>query len=86
MAFKYAVLFLIVPLFVYFGQGEAGKIQNRCLLPKDSGFQAAGVRPVQRWYYDVAEKQCSEFTFVPSGGNKNNFLTKDECERICNGF
>lgn len=59
------------------------KVPERCFLPKDPGFQPAAVAPQQRWYFDSERKECLQFTFVPSGGNANNFWTKDDCERTC---
>ena len=39
---------------------------------------------MERFYYDSAIKQCVEFAYGGCDGNKNNFLTKQECEHRCN--
>lgn len=36
-----------------------------------------------RWYYNSAWKNCTKFIYGGCQGNKNNFKTKDECERTC---
>jgi len=36
-----------------------------------------------RWYYDEMSGSCLEFVFGGCRGNSNNFLTSEDCERIC---
>lgn len=36
-----------------------------------------------RWYYDSLESQCRQFYFGGCGGNNNNFLSQEDCQRIC---
>lgn len=62
---------------------QANIINETCLLPLDEGRQQAAVGAVKRWTYNNYFAQCQEFTFVPSGGNANNFLTKESCLETC---
>lgn len=36
-----------------------------------------------RWYYDSLESQCRQFYFGGCGGNNNNFLSQEDCQRSC---
>ena len=40
----------------------------------------------KRWYYDYYSKQCKPFDYYGCGGNKNNFKTKDSCEKYCSYY
>lgn len=39
---------------------------------------------IPRYYYDVKSKTCEQFTYGGCGGNGNNYLTKEDCEKMCN--
>ena len=55
-----------------------------CIQPSDSGKSAASGRPAtNRWYYNSIKGQCETFQYHGSGGNANNFFTKDQCESYC---
>ncbi|CAF0950038.1 unnamed protein product [Rotaria sp. Silwood1] len=51
-----------------------------CKQPKDAGNCKARM---PRFYYNSATKNCESFTYGGCQGNKNNFLTKAECENAC---
>ena len=57
-----------------------------CLLPKEIGFcepSDSGI-PITRFFFDNEQsKKCQAFTFVGCGGNENNFITKHECQAVC---
>ncbi|KRZ12820.1 Papilin [Trichinella zimbabwensis] len=38
---------------------------------------------LKRWYYDPEERQCKEMIYSGCGGNENNFISKDDCQRRC---
>ncbi|XP_017047328.1 fused toxin protein-like [Drosophila ficusphila] len=38
-----------------------------------------------RFVCNVVTQTCEEFVYGGCGGNKNNFLTKDQCELFCLG-
>ncbi|XP_067327260.1 actinia tenebrosa protease inhibitors-like [Anolis sagrei] len=52
----------------------------RCTLPKKNG-RCSGSFP--RFYFNFKTKKCEEFLYGGCGGNKNNFLTQDECFSKC---
>lgn len=38
-----------------------------------------------RWYYDATSGECKQFTYGGCKQNKNNYLSKEECESACSG-
>ncbi|VDO97861.1 unnamed protein product [Soboliphyme baturini] len=38
---------------------------------------------LQRWYFDSTLTRCKNFLYLGSGGNSNNFVTLEQCERTC---
>ncbi|KAK0412618.1 hypothetical protein QR680_006311 [Steinernema hermaphroditum] len=54
--------------------------QDPCMLMKSEG---EGKFMLQRYYFDLKEKQCRPFTFRGIKGNANNFLSKKDCENMC---
>lgn len=36
-----------------------------------------------RWYYNKDRAECLQFVYGGCNGNKNNFKTREECEREC---
>ncbi|KAL1235586.1 Papilin [Trichinella pseudospiralis] len=38
---------------------------------------------LKRWYYDPEDRQCKEMIYSGCGGNENNFISKDDCQRRC---
>uniref|UniRef100_A0AC34F296 BPTI/Kunitz inhibitor domain-containing protein n=1 Tax=Panagrolaimus sp. ES5 TaxID=591445 RepID=A0AC34F296_9BILA len=57
--------------------------QDPCVLAVSAG---AGTGNQQRWYFDMAVKQCKSFVYKGIKGNANNFATKDDCEQRCPVF
>uniref|UniRef100_A0A0N4ZAS2 Kunitz/Bovine pancreatic trypsin inhibitor domain protein n=1 Tax=Parastrongyloides trichosuri TaxID=131310 RepID=A0A0N4ZAS2_PARTI len=39
--------------------------------------------PAFRYYYSVKEKRCKSFLYQGEGGNLNQFMTIDHCQRFC---
>ncbi|KAL7062714.1 hypothetical protein AAHC03_01441 [Spirometra sp. Aus1] len=54
-----------------------------CQMPNDLG---SGSRSVIRWWFDWSYKACKRFGYRGSGGNKNNFLSESDCEKMCGAF
>lgn len=52
-----------------------------CSLPKAEG-PCLGNFP--RWYFDYSYGVCREFTYTGCSGNKNRFVDKVACEKLCN--
>lgn len=51
-----------------------------CSLPMDAG-NCRGYCP--RYYYDARRRSCRSFTYGCCGGNANNFVSKQLCEKSC---
>ena len=37
-----------------------------------------------RWHFDATIGMCREFTYSGCEGNKNRFVDRESCERLCN--
>ena len=51
-----------------------------CLEPKVVGH---GTTKMPRYFYDAKTGHCEPFTYGSLGGNKNNFLTIEDCMKTC---
>lgn len=51
-----------------------------CMLKKAAG---SGSSSLTRWFYNIRQCKCFEFTYKGLGGNGNNFSSKYECEVQC---
>ena len=38
---------------------------------------------VTAWYWDSGEERCKTFLYGGCKGNRNNFITRDECRAVC---
>lgn len=54
-----------------------------CQMPKDEGLCTGNN---SRWYFDSQVEACLEFLYSGCRGNKNNFLTQDDCESVCQKY
>lgn len=52
-------------------------------MPKDIGPCRANI---ERWHFDVVRANCEIFSYTGCQGNRNNFETKERCERVCGEF
>ncbi|KPM10538.1 papilin-like protein 2 [Sarcoptes scabiei] len=52
-----------------------------CTLPKAQG-SCLGSFP--RWFFDSNQGACVEFTYTGCSGNKNRFIDRISCEKLCN--
>lgn len=57
-------------------------IENVCMLEQSKG---NGQLNLQRWAFDQNSKKCISFAYSGSGGNQNNFLTREDCLKRCPG-
>ncbi|XP_072010426.1 tissue factor pathway inhibitor 2 isoform X1 [Engystomops pustulosus] len=51
-----------------------------CYSPKDEGSCSASVA---RYYFNIESKACEEFTYTGCGGNSNNFVRIEDCNKVC---
>ncbi|KAM4027606.1 tissue factor pathway inhibitor 2 isoform 2-T2 [Anomaloglossus baeobatrachus] len=51
-----------------------------CYSPKDEGSCSASV---SRYYFNIESKACEEFTYTGCGGNSNNFVRIEDCNKVC---
>ena len=51
-----------------------------CLLPPEVG-SCKGRFP--RWFYNTSSSQCELFIYGGCNGNKNQFRTLNECNKLC---
>ncbi|XP_024275402.1 kunitz-type protease inhibitor 1b isoform X1 [Oncorhynchus tshawytscha] len=54
--------------------------EGHCLVPKKVG-HCRGAFP--RWHYNGASEKCEEFIFGGCKGNRNNYLSLQECSDAC---
>ncbi|KAJ6638506.1 Papilin, partial [Pseudolycoriella hygida] len=54
--------------------------KESCSLPKETG--SCGGRQA-RWYYSQSDKKCMPFYYSGCDGNKNSFVSQEECEQQC---
>ncbi|CAH0719454.1 unnamed protein product, partial [Brenthis ino] len=41
---------------------------------------------ITRYYYNINERVCEPFTYGGCSGNKNNFLSSEDCTEYCKGY
>ncbi|KAK7109944.1 hypothetical protein V1264_013897 [Littorina saxatilis] len=58
----------------------AAHCQTDCTMPKLTGLCLAYF---PRWFYNTDTKMCENFIYGGCGGNSNNFLSEDECNKAC---
>nr|XP_014337904.1 PREDICTED: trophoblast Kunitz domain protein 1 isoform X4 [Bos mutus] len=51
-----------------------------CLEPKVTGHSKSSW---PRYFYNAETGHCEQFTYGGLGGNKNNFITEEECMKTC---
>ncbi|KAM5156768.1 tissue factor pathway inhibitor 2-like [Mantella aurantiaca] len=51
-----------------------------CYSPKDEGSCSASVK---RYYFNHESKSCEEFQYTGCGGNSNNFIRLQDCNKVC---
>eukprot|EP00079_Xenopus_tropicalis_P028944 XP_012823997.1 PREDICTED: kunitz-type protease inhibitor 2 isoform X2 [Xenopus tropicalis] len=59
-----------------------GSFSEYCAAPSLTGPCRASFR---RWYYDVTTATCVAFTYGGCRGNKNNYLSVEDCVKNCAG-
>ncbi|XP_060981689.1 trophoblast Kunitz domain protein 1-like [Dama dama] len=70
----------VFPTQVLKEENKADSKPAFCLEPKLTGHGKAS-RP--RYFYNAETGHCEPFTYGDLGGNKNNFVTEEECMKTC---
>ncbi|XP_029636494.1 carboxypeptidase inhibitor SmCI isoform X2 [Octopus sinensis] len=73
-------MFQFLMLLCFAAQLSNGLTDEACDLPVDQG--KCEDPPTERWYFDAKSKTCKKFKFT-CGGNRNNFLSNEECIGVC---
>lgn len=55
--------------------------ETLCYLPRSEG-KCLGRYP--RWFFDAVTQECREFIYTGCEGNHNRFVSKTDCEQMCN--
>ena len=57
-------------------------IQDPCTSPLAVG---SGSASLFRWYFHKQGRRCQQFIYTGTGGNSNNFISRELCQRACPG-
>ncbi|XP_029475372.1 kunitz-type protease inhibitor 2 isoform X2 [Rhinatrema bivittatum] len=71
---------------ISYQKGEAAEQPTKedfCLARKEVGACRAAF---PRWNYDVNTESCLHFIYGGCNGNLNNYLTEEDCIKMCNNF
>src|SRR5699024_4496780 len=55
-------------------------VPEHCRLPRDPGPCQAYIRS---WYFSLQDNQCRHFIYGGCQGNKNRYVSRDDCEAAC---
>ncbi|XP_021565279.1 kunitz-type protease inhibitor 3 [Carlito syrichta] len=86
MKLQASLLFLLTLTFCQELRSEEEEDQvkplfpNVCNLPMDKGHCRAAF---PRWFYNRNTGKCEQFIYGGCRGNSNNFLKKEECDKVC---
>ncbi|KAG5669417.1 hypothetical protein PVAND_017304 [Polypedilum vanderplanki] len=75
---KFAVFVILTANFLI--SVKTIRLNDPCLLPMEPG---RGARQFQRYFFDSSIKTCRKFIYYGSNGNRNNFMTENECRNRC---
>uniref|UniRef100_A0A7N5JI28 Kunitz-type protease inhibitor 2 n=1 Tax=Ailuropoda melanoleuca TaxID=9646 RepID=A0A7N5JI28_AILME len=79
-----ALLALLASLLLFRAEAANGErgVHDFCRVPKIVGRCRASF---PRWWYNATDGSCQQFVYGGCEGNKNNYLTKEECLEKCAG-
>ncbi|XP_021556452.1 kunitz-type protease inhibitor 2 isoform X3 [Neomonachus schauinslandi] len=79
-----ALLALLASLLLFRAEAAEGErgVHDFCRVPKTEGRCHASS---PRWWYNVTDGSCQQFVYGGCEGNKNNYMTKEECLEKCAG-
>lgn len=59
------------------------EIPEECFASNDPGESNCAMGELIKYFYDSYMKKCRPFVYTGCGGNRNNFVTLDECMEEC---
>ncbi|XP_045845185.1 kunitz-type protease inhibitor 2 isoform X2 [Meles meles] len=79
-----ALLALLASLLLFRAEAADGErgVHDFCRVPKKVGRCRASF---PRWWYNVTDGSCQQFVYGGCDGNKNNYMTKEDCLEKCAG-
>ncbi|XP_059237489.1 kunitz-type protease inhibitor 2 [Mustela nigripes] len=79
-----AFLALLASLLLFRAEAADGErgVHDFCRVPKKVGRCRASF---PRWWYNVTDGSCQQFVYGGCDGNKNNYMTKEDCLEKCAG-
>ncbi|XP_022381070.1 kunitz-type protease inhibitor 2 isoform X2 [Enhydra lutris kenyoni] len=79
-----ALLALLASLLLFRAEAADGErgVHDFCRVPKKVGRCRASF---PRWWYNVTEGSCRQFVYGGCDGNKNNYMTEEDCLEKCAG-
>ena len=78
----FSIFFLISLAFILKSSNYLCLFADVCQLPKDPG-QCSKNKPERLFAYNAKTRKCEEFWYNGCLGNKNRFVTLEECRSVC---
>ncbi|ELK04237.1 amyloid-beta A4 protein [Pteropus alecto] len=65
--------------------GAQGSDTSRPVFCLEPPYQGPGEATIHRFFFNTSSGLCEDFMFGGGRAKLNNFLTKEECTRVCSG-
>ncbi|XP_037912489.1 kappaPI-actitoxin-Avd3c-like [Hermetia illucens] len=77
---KIIIFLSLIATVAYVARGSSVTVPDECLEPQFTGLCEA---LFYRYAYNPENKTCEKFVYGGCDANRNNFVTKEDCERKC---